>query len=194
MVVFDRIAPLGNAGLLETTNTVNHGLLDIARQRRRDAVGIDRSRIEPLRLKEDLVAVAVGETANLVLDRRAIARAAATRIAPNRAASDSAAAAMMSWVFGRRVGRSHRRAAADDTAAAVAHRPVTAFRRLNRERRPVDGAAIESRRRAGLEPGAGQGELAQLRGEAGRCRRTASAAGPDLVATKQARAEKGTAR
>ena len=55
--------------------------LDLARQRGRDAVGIDRVVVQPLGLEENLVPVAFGEPHHLVLDRRAIARADAFDLA-----------------------------------------------------------------------------------------------------------------
>ena len=56
-------------------------LLHLARQRSRDAVGIDRRIVEPFGLKENLVAVAFAEPHDLVLDRRTIARPAAADLA-----------------------------------------------------------------------------------------------------------------
>ena len=58
-----------------------HRLLHVARQRGRDAVRIDRVVVEPFRLEEDLVPLALGEAHHLVLDRRAIARADAGDLA-----------------------------------------------------------------------------------------------------------------
>ena len=55
----------------------DHGALDVLGQRGRDAVRIDRGVVEPLRLEENLVPVALAEAHDLVLDRRAIARPAA---------------------------------------------------------------------------------------------------------------------
>src|SRR6185369_820815 len=54
-------------------------------------------------------------------------------------------------------------------------------------------AAIEPGRRAGLQPGAGEGKLAQLRGEAGRGSSTAPPAGPDLLTAEQPRTEESAA-
>src|SRR5690606_27563866 len=46
--------------------------LDVERQARRDAVGIDLVGIQTFRLEEDLVRGLVGEAEYLVLDRRAV--------------------------------------------------------------------------------------------------------------------------
>ena len=55
--------------------------LHVLRQRGRNAVRVDGGVVEAFRLKEDLMAVALAEAHDLVLDRRAIARAAALDLA-----------------------------------------------------------------------------------------------------------------
>ena len=75
VVVLDRIAGPPDLDLLKPGDRAQERLLDLGRQRGRDAVGIDGIVVQPLGLEEDLVAGAVGEADDLVLDRRAIARA-----------------------------------------------------------------------------------------------------------------------
>ena len=87
VVVFDGVAGPHHARLFEARDGRHQRELDVLRQRGRDAVRIDRVVVEPFRLEEDLVAVALAEADDLVLDRRAIARAAALRSARNTSAS-----------------------------------------------------------------------------------------------------------
>src|SRR3546814_16814525 len=74
IVVFDRIAVLQDARPLEPRNRGNHGILNVAWQGGRDAVGVDRGVVEALRLAEDLVHGLIGEADYLVLHRWAITR------------------------------------------------------------------------------------------------------------------------
>src|SRR5206468_9672307 len=77
MVVFDGVARPDHLRLLESGNGREDRELNLFRQRGRDPVGIDRGVVEPLRLQEYLVAVAIAEADDLVLDRGTIARATA---------------------------------------------------------------------------------------------------------------------
>src|SRR5450756_926903 len=73
MVIFDRIAGSDHADALEARYRGQESQLNLFRQRRRDAVGVNRGVVETFRLQEDLVPVAIAEPDDLVLDRRAIA-------------------------------------------------------------------------------------------------------------------------
>ena len=139
MVVFDRIARPDHPHPLQTRDRRQDRQLDLFRQRGRDAVGIDGAVVEPFRLQEDLMPVAIAEPDDLVLDRRAIARAAALDLAGiHRRAMH--------------IGPDHlmgRRRRAGDAALDLRRRdPVGQHReRLRRvvaglhfDRRPVDGA------------------------------------------------------
>ena len=76
VVVFHRIAPAHDLGCLQARHHPDHGILHIAWQAGGDAVDVDLLRPAPLRLEEELVAVPIGETHDLVFDARAVARAA----------------------------------------------------------------------------------------------------------------------
>ena len=109
--------------------------------------GIDRVVVEAFRLQENLVAVAIAEADDLVLDRGAIARPDALDLAGiHRRAMHVGADHLM----GRRRG-------AGDAALDLRRRdPVGHHRKrlwriiagLHFDRRPVDGATIEPWRRA----------------------------------------------
>ena len=81
MVVFDGVARPNHPGPFQTRDGRKDCKLDLFGQRGRDAVGIDGRILEPFRLQEDLMAVAVAEADDFVLDRRAIARTAALDLA-----------------------------------------------------------------------------------------------------------------
>ena len=68
VVVFDRIARPQNPRPLQPRNRGNDRPLHILRQRGRNAVGIDRVVVKSFRLQENLVAVALAEAHDLVLD------------------------------------------------------------------------------------------------------------------------------
>ena len=147
-------------------------------------------RIQPLRFQEDLMAVTVGKAMNLVLDGRAIARP--PRV--NRASEQWRAMKVgADDIMRRRVG-------AGDGAgqlrvrASPAHRghaPHLSIRGLLFQPRPVDGAAIQTGRRAGLQPGHRQIGIAQLRREALRRSLADAPTGHPLFAAKQRAAKKG---
>ena len=150
MVVFDGIARPDHLHPLESGNGREDRELNLFRQRGRDAVGIDRGVVEPFRLQEDLVAVAVAEPDDLVLDRGTIARTAALDLTGiHRRAMH--------------VGPDHfmgRRRRPGDPALDLRRRDPVGHDR-ERLRRviaglhfnggPVDSRAIEPRRRAGLQ-------------------------------------------
>jgi hypothetical protein len=74
VIVFDGIAGSQNVRALTPFDRMHERELDVEWQRRRDAVRIDLVRRETFGLEEDLVARALGEAHDLVLDRRAVAR------------------------------------------------------------------------------------------------------------------------
>ena len=76
VIIFDGVARPDHPHALQARDGLQDGELDFLRQRGRDAVRIDRGIVEPFRLQEDLVPVAVAEADDLVLDRGAIARPA----------------------------------------------------------------------------------------------------------------------
>ena len=146
-------------------------LLHVHRQRRRNAVGIDERIVEPLGLKKDLVRVAVRKTLHLVLDRGTVARAPALDRAgkqgrPIEIRRDDVVRARI-----RPRDRAARAAAAECRRRAPTCVQTVCVARLLLEPRPVDGAAVEPRRRPGFQPALPQADLANLAGQ--RAARTA---------------------
>src|ERR1700691_6144937 len=77
MVIFDGITGPDHPNLLQARDRCQNGQLDLFGQRSGDTVRIDRAVVEAFRLQEDLVAIAVAEADDLVLDRWTIAWTAA---------------------------------------------------------------------------------------------------------------------
>ena len=151
--------------LLAARDRMHERQLDVERQRRRDPVRIDLVCREAFGLEEDLVARSLREAYDLVFDRRTVARADAfddageKRRAVEPAANDLVRALVGVCDPARHLPRVHL-ARADE-----AHHRRGIVAGLPFERREIDGAPVESRRRSGLEPAHGQGELAQSRAE-----------------------------
>jgi len=170
------IAGAGDVRVLETANRAHQLQLHVERQRGGDTVGVDLHHVQALRLDEDLVAVAVGEADHLVLDRGAVARTDALdlpgvqRRAVQRAADD---------LVGARGGvgdpARHLARVVLDPAQERHHRQRVVAR-LHLHHRVVQGAAVDARRRAGLQSFDHERPLAQARGQ-GHRRRIAHAPG-----------------
>ena len=96
-LIFDRIAGPDDLGALQAGDRADERLLHVCRKRSRYAVGIDQGIIQPLRLEENLMGVAIGEALHLVLDRGTIARSPPS-IAPANSGERSKLARMISWV------------------------------------------------------------------------------------------------
>ena len=174
-VVFDRIARAGDVRVLEATHAADQRQLHIERQRGGDAVGIDLDHVQPFGLDEDLVAGLLGEAHHLVLDGGAVARAdaldlaAVQRRAVQRVADDLVGtlagmgdpAADLRRMLGRAAQEGHHRARV--VTGLFFHQAV------------VQRAAVDARRRAGLQAIDHERALAQARGQRGR-RRVAHAA------------------
>ena len=75
MIVFDGVTRSHHLGALQPRDGLQHGELDVLRQRGRDAVGIDGEIVQSFGLQEDLVPVTLAEPDDLVLDRGTVARA-----------------------------------------------------------------------------------------------------------------------
>ncbi len=178
IIVFDGIAGTQDVRMLAARDRMHERELDVERQRRRDPVRIDLVRRETLGLEEDLVARALREAHDLVLDRRTVARADALDDAgEQRRAIEAAANDLVRALVGVRDPARHLRrmhlARADE-----AHHRRGLVAGLPFERREIDGAPVETRRCSGLESSGGQRELAQSRAE--RLRRRIACA-PRLV-------------
>ncbi len=153
--------------------------LHLLGQRGRDAVRIDRRVVEALGLEENLVPVALAEAHDLVLDRGAIARAAArdlpgihrraVHIRPDDVVRRLRGAGDAALDLRRFDARGEHR---ERLGRLVA--------RLHLDGSPVDRGAVEPRRRAGLEPAEREAEALQRERKADR-RRLADPAGRGLA-------------
>ncbi len=116
--------------------------------------------LQALGFQKKLMRFLVREFDDLVLDRGAIARADAVNLAAvhGRAMHVLADDAMR---LRRGVGDVARHLRLRDPAGAEAERRGVGVARLRGETRPVDGAAIQTRRRAGLEAAAAQAQRLQ---------------------------------
>ncbi len=188
-VVFDGVAGARDVGVLEAANGAHEVDLHVERQAGRDAVRIHLVRVEAFGLDEDLMRGPVREARHLVFDRGTIARSHALdepgehRRARTRAADD---------VVGALVGR--RDVAGDLPRMLRARAEVGEYRPrivavLLAQPRVVDAAAVDARRRAGLQPPDLERQLAQPRGERERGRIAGAAAGVALESDVNAAAE-----
>ncbi len=161
IVVLDRIAGLRDTRVFEAGYRAHEFDLGLVRQARRDAVGIDDARVQPLGLDEHLVRRLVGKPDDLVFDRRAIPRTnALDRPCEHRRFVERAANDVV-----RLLGRF--RDVTRDLARVVAappqerkyrSRPIA---RLLLHHVVVQGASIEPRRRACFQAGHAKRQLAE---------------------------------
>ena len=120
---------------------------------------------QPFRLQEHLVPVAVSKAVDLVLDRGAIARTGSTnRPAEQRRAVQVGPDDVVAAFVGAGDRTEHLRV--HPRPAQRGHQPQIRIGRLLIQLRPVNRAAIQTRRRAGLESGHRQRCIAQLLGQA----------------------------
>src|SRR5690606_15350105 len=165
IVVLDGVAGATDVRVLEAGNAANQVNLHIERQRGRDAVRIELADAQTFGFQEDLMRGLVGKTHHLVLDRRAIARAdtldlaAVHRRAVQRASDDLVGAFAgvgdpARPLFGMLIAAAEE---TEDRARVVAG--------LYLQPREIDGAAVDARRRAGLQPVRTQRQLAQAPGQ-----------------------------
>src|SRR5690606_14256338 len=133
--------------------------LNVGRERGADTVGIDGVGGQSLGLEENLVAVAVGEAMNLVLDRRAIAGTCRSdRASKQRRTVQVLANDFMSSRIGPCDRAKYLRIAAPGRKRG--HRPWIGVRKLLLEPCPVDRSPVEPWRRPRLEARHGQHRLA----------------------------------
>ena len=146
-------------------NRAHDGQLHVERQGGRNAVGVDLVGGQAFRLEEDLVAGLVGETGDLVLDRRAVARphpfddAGIHRRAIEAAADDFVGCGRGVGDPARALLGMHRRIAHEGKH----RRRIVA--RLLLGLTVIDGAAVDARRCAGLQPANRQIQFAQAGGQ-----------------------------
>ena len=194
-VVLDRVAGPRQVRALEAADAAHEGLLHVERQAGRDAVRVHLVRVESLGLDEDLVRGLVGEARHLVFDRGAVARADALDHAGEHAASGRCAARMISCVRSLVAvmwqGTCRGCSLAQPEEGEHRHGLVA---RLHLQSGVVDAAAVDARRRAGLEPADAQRQRAQLLGEPVRRRVAGPAARVLLEPDVDAAAEEGADR
>ena len=160
VVVLDRVARPDHAGIFQPGNGPEQRLLHIAGQGGRNPVRIDRVVVEPFRLEVDLMARFVGEADDLVLDRRAIARPGAADLAGiDRRAMQVGADQIVAGGagMGQMTGDLRRR----NPLGHIGEGRRFIVARLDFEPGPVDGPAVQARRRSRLEPPQRKPELAQ---------------------------------
>ena len=151
--------------------------LDVERQAGRDAVRIELVRAQTLGLEENLVRSPVGETVDLVFDRRTVARThsfdyARVQGAPiESGADDFVRAGLCMGDPARQLSR-----VLVGAAEEREHRHRVEVAGLFLAPREVDGAPVDAWRRAGLQPTLRQLHLAQPLGQRDR-RRVAGTAG-----------------
>src|SRR5439155_9103431 len=80
IVIFNRIAPTQNLGVLQPGNVLQHRRLHVIGQAGADAVAVVFERVTAFRLEEDLMAILVGEADDLVLDGWTVTRTAALNL------------------------------------------------------------------------------------------------------------------
>ena len=156
-VVLDGVAGAQHLGVLQAGDGRDHGELHVDGQRGAHAVDVDLVRVQAFGLEEDLVDGLVGKLDDLVFDGRAVARADGLDLsavhgrAMNVFADDAAR-------FFRGEGDVAGHLALRDLLCAEAEGRGIGVAGLKLESRPVDGAAIEARRRAGLEAASAKSE------------------------------------
>ncbi len=159
-VVLDGVAGTQHLGGFEAGNRLQDRELHIDRQRRAHAVDVDFVRVQAFGLEEELVRGLVGKLDDLVFDRRAIARSDGLNLAAvHRRAVHVLADDAMRFRRGPRDVAGHLRVVMRDALGAEAEGRGIDIAGLHLESRPVDGAAIEARRRAGLQAASAQAEF-----------------------------------
>ena len=151
VVVLHRVAVAHDLGPLQAGDQAEDRVLHVARQAGRDAVDVDFVRVAAFRLEEHLVPLLVGEAHDLVFDRRTVPRAARLDLA---AVHRRTVQVRADQVVHRRIGVRDPAGQLLDVEPIGEKRerlgPVVA--RLQFDAVVVDRAAVEPRRRAGLEP------------------------------------------
>ena len=193
VVVLDRIARLQHDRPLEPRDLPQHRRLDRAGQGGRDAVGVDRRVVQPLRLKEDLVPLAPGETHHLVLDRWAVARAAALDLpgVDRRPMQVGADQVVDPWV---RIGDMAVDLRCRDRLGQHREGLRRLVSRLPLEPGMIDGPAVEARRRARLQAAEREAEGFEGFRQTDRRRLADPARRPGLLADVDHPAQEGPGR
>ena len=149
-IIFDRVTRTDELGLLQSGNGRDQSVLHVFRQRCRNAVRINGVVVESFRLEKNLMAVAFAEFYDLVFDRRTVTRTATCDLAGiHRRAMHVVANDLV------RGGNRARDAAFDLRIGDAFGQHRERFGRivagLHLDALPIDGAAVQPRRRAGLQ-------------------------------------------
>ena len=149
-VIFDGVAGPDHLGIFEAGNRFHHGSLHVDGHGSRHAVHVDLVGVETLGLQEKLVVRLVRELHDLVFNRRAVARADTLNLPGiERRAVNVLANHAVRFVVGQGNPadglflRNGVRAEAEGRGHGIAG--------LHFELRKVNGAAVEARRRSGLQ-------------------------------------------
>ena len=150
MIILDRVARPDHLDAFETGDRRQQRALSILRQGRRNAVRIDGWVLESLGFEEDLVTLAIAEADDLVLDRGTVARpdtvdVTAIHCRAMQVVSDD----LVRRLDGARDAALNLRVRQSGRERRERHRLVVA--RLHLHRAPIDGPAIQTRRRACLQ-------------------------------------------
>src|SRR5688500_531764 len=152
VVVLDGITGPHDVGAFQARDGVDQFELHIERQAGRNPVWVDLVAGQPLRLEEDLVAFLAGKAVDLVLDRWAIARPHALNDAGKHGRAAETAADDFVRARVRMRDPAGKLPGMHLAPAEKGEHRLGRVARLLRELREVDGASIQARRRAGLEP------------------------------------------
>ena len=156
-VVLDGVARAQHLGVLQAGDRLDDRQLHLDRQRGAHAVDVDLVRVQALGLEEELVHFLVGKLDDLVFDRRAIARPDRLDLpAVHGRAMHVLADDAMRLRRGERDVAGHLLVVMRHAPGAEAEGRGIFVAGLHRELRPVDAAAVEPRRRAGLQAAAAQ--------------------------------------
>ncbi len=170
-VVFDGVARPQHVGIFEAGDRLQNLQLDFDRQGGAHAVDVNLVGVQTLGLEEELVRDLVGELDDLVFDRRAVARTDGMDLpAVHGRAMNVFADDALSLRRSPGDVAGHLRIVMSDAAGAETEGRGIGIAGLHFEAGPVDGAAVEARRSAGLEAAAAQAELLERLRRAGRRR------------------------
>ena len=191
MVVFHGISRNRHFDPFQPFHRPQHGELHVGGERCADPIRIDQRRIQPFRLKEHLMSVAIGEPVDLVLDRWAIARTLPDNIATEqRRTMQVFANNCVALRIGPRDGAENLGVGAP--GADSRHGPHIGIGGLFFQPHPIDRAPVQARRRACFEPSHRQFRIAKLlRKSVGTCLADAATHKP-LLPPKHRTAEEGT--
>ena len=156
-VVFDGVSRPQHHGIFKAWKRVHEIRLHISRQAHRKPVHINLARADSFRLQENLMALLVGETNDLVFERRAIPRTDAPNLAvEQRRARDVRANEIANAIVGMKEmaidlraidGRREKRERNRRIVAALDGKDAAGDLTLE-----IDAVAIEARRRACFQP------------------------------------------